>query len=326
MGCPARCVFCDQSMFSRPIRPQEIPSLVAGFLSGCRHAAARRRILAFYGGTFTSIDRGLLDEYLAVTRLLVEEGVVHSAKASTRPDAVDENVLDRLASSCFEELELGIQSFDDVVLDLSARGYTSAQAMDACRAVRASGLRLGIQLMPGLVGEDVVSFKTTVGKAASLAPDTARIYPTVVLAGTRLEDMFRLGAYTPLTLEEALRRTLYALIRLEGGGCTVLRMGLAPSQDLKVVAGPFHPAFGFLVRAEAYRLMATLAVERHGRGCTLVVNPRSACELVGYGRKTMQELTFAFECDDSVGRGEVWVKSGMTRSCIKHEDILEYIL
>ncbi|HPC46527.1 MAG TPA: radical SAM protein [Deltaproteobacteria bacterium] len=326
LGCPGRCVFCNQAAFSTPVEPAGVRPVVERFLAGCARADTRRRVVAFFGGTFTALGPRLLDGYLAETRRLVEDGIVHAAKASTRPDAVDPAVLDRLAGSGFDELEIGVQSFDDRVLDASGRGHTAADAVRASRVVRSAGLRLGIQLMPGLPGEDPASFRRTVGTAASLRPDTARIYPTVVLAGTQLEALYRSGEYTPLSLGEAVKRSLYAMARLEGGGCTILRMGLPQAGGLDVVAGPFHPAFGFLVRSEAYRIMAASAVDMFGPGCRLTVNPKSLCELIGHGRGTVENLTFAYDCDDTVPWGEVRVRAGDKGACIQLKDILEYIL
>lgn len=326
MGCKARCVFCDQRVFSRPAMPEDIPALVENFLARCSSPSSRRRVLAFYGGTFTGIEADLLRRYLDVTRDLVEKGVVHAAKASTRPDMVDEEKLGLLVDSGFEELEIGCQSLDDPVLEASGRGHTVKDVVEACRLVRGFGLRLGIQLMPGLPSEDLASFVTTVKRSAALKPHAARIYPTVVMAGTRLEGLYRTGAYTPLTLGQAVRMTLYAVAVLERQGCTILRMGLPDPGAQNVVAGPYHPSLGFLVRSEAYRLMAGLALSRHGGGARLVVNPRSLCELLGPGRANARELTFAYGCDDTLPVGTLRVEAGTDRACIQLQDILEYIL
>ncbi len=326
LGCRARCVFCDQRRFSEPVAPRDIEPLAASFLAGCFEPAARRRVLAFYGGSFTGIEPGLLNRYLAVAKDLVERGVVHAAKASTRPDMVSEEVLDLLSRSGFEELEIGCQSFDDSVLDLSGRCHSASDNEMACRLVKASGLRLGIQLMPGLPGEDMASFRRTVERACALRPDTARIYPTVVLSGTALELSYRKGAYEPLDLQEAVRRTLYAAASLEVSGATILRMGLPQSMGLGLVAGPFHPGFGFLVRSEAYRIMAGFAMGRFGGGARLVVSPRHASELLGPGRATLKELTFSYAYDDTIPRGVLRVEAGADTACIQLRDIIDYIL
>lgn len=326
LGCPHRCLFCDQRQFSPPVQPDEIPLVVERFIDGCASGRSRRRILGFFGGSFTGMEPRFLRDYLEVTRGLVDDGHIHAAKASTRPDMVTEEVIDLLWRSGFEELEIGVQSMDDAVLAASARGHTSDDSVRACTLVRTSGMRLGIQLMPGLPGEGIPSFRRTVDEVLRLRPHTARIYPTVVLEGTALENLHRLGDYEPLTLEEAVDRALHAAIRLETQGCTILRMGLPQSPALKVASGPFHPCFGFLVRARAYRFMAARAISILGEGCRLVVNPRDVPELVGYRRGTARELNFSYSFDETIPRGTIRGDAAPESTCIQLQDILEYIL
>jgi histone acetyltransferase (RNA polymerase elongator complex component) len=308
------------------VRPEEIPNLVEAFLSGCSSVHSRRRVLGFFGGSFTGIERPLLQAYLDVARDLVARGRIHAAKASTRPDMVSEDILDLLGRAGFEELEIGVQSMDDAVLEASMRGHTAADALRACELVRASGMRLGIQLMPGLPGEDEESFRRTVAAAVRMQPDTARIYPTVVLKGTLLERLYLQGGYRPLSLDEALRRTLFAVLSLEARGCTILRMGLPQSPSLEVAAGPFHECFGFLVRAHGYAMMAEKAVQRLGKGCELSVNPRDIPELVGYRGRTRDRLGFLYSFHETIPRGTIRARAASESTCIQLQDILEYIL
>ncbi len=125
LGCPHRCIFCDQRQNAQAMSPEHVVAHVGEFLSHCKSPGDRRRILAFFGGSFTGIDHDLLEGYLEVTRTLIAQGIIHSAKASTRPDMVSVDKLGRLAQAGFDELEIGIQSMDDVVLEASVEGaYT----------------------------------------------------------------------------------------------------------------------------------------------------------------------------------------------------------
>ena len=326
LGCPHRCIFCDQRQNAQAMPPEHVAMHVGEFLSHCRSAGDRQRILAFFGGSFTGIEHALLEDYLDVTRTLMAQGHIHSAKASTRPDMVSVDTLDRLAQAGFNELEIGIQSMDDVVLEASSRGHTRKDAIDACNLVKKSGMRLGVQIMPGLPGEDIKSFKQTVDDVLKLGPDTARIYPTVVLAGTALEEIYLRGEYQPLSLDEAVSRTLYAVIKLENAGSTILRMGLPSSSGLKVIAGPYHASFGFLVRALGYRIMAGRIVSKLGKGCEMKVFSKDIPELVGYRRSTLKDLNFSFSFDDTLPRGYIRAYASRESACIQLQDILEYIL
>ena len=326
LGCPHRCIFCDQTQFSEPVAPERIPGIVSEFIAGCRDPHLRRRIIAFYGGSFTGIAPRLLDRYLAEAGRLVEAGIVHGIKASTRPDLITPEVLDRCRRAGFVGMEIGVQSMDDRVLDASRRGHCAADVVRAARIVHDSGMELGIQLMPGLPGEDRESFRCTVEKAARLKPDHIRLYPAVVVKGTEMERMHQAGAYTPLDLDEAVRRCLYGYARFSRQGCTVLRMGLPPSRTLQVTAGPYHPAFGFLVKARGYRVMTGVLKERFGNELDLKVHPDSVSELIGYRKENIDEFGFIYSFDERLPRDYVQVRGAVERGCLQLKDILEYIL
>lgn len=326
LGCPHRCIFCDQTQFSEPVAPERIPDIVSTFIAGCREPQLRQRVIAFYGGSFTGIEPGLLERYLAEALRLVEQGAVHGIKASTRPDMVTPELLARCRRAGFVEMEIGIQSMDERVLKASRRGHSASDAVRAAQAVRDSGMKLGIQLMPGLPGEDRESFRRTVCDAARLRPDHIRLYPAVVVKGTEMERMHQAGAYAPLDLDEAVRRCLYGYARFSGQGCTVLRMGLPPSRTLQVAAGPYHPAFGFLVKARGYRVMASVLKERFGDELDLEVHPDSVPELIGYRKENIDELGFNYSFDERLPRDCVQVRGAVERGCLQLKDIIEYIL
>ncbi|MGC9325426.1 MAG: elongator complex protein 3 [Desulfomonilia bacterium] len=326
MGCPHRCMFCDQRQFSLPVPPGEIPGIVERFLSFSSHVRERTRLIAFYGGTFTGLDEDLMCEYLDVASSLRQSGVVHGMKVSTRPDMVTRKVLNMLSDAGCREVEIGVQSMDDAVLFASRRGHTRTQCIDAASLIHASGMQLGVQLMPGLPTEDRNSFISTIDAVVSLKPDTARVYPVVVIGDTGLETLYRQGRYTPLSLEEALLRALYASLVLQDSGCRILRVGLPQSDSLNVVAGPYHPAFGSMVRAQGFRILAEHLLADRMLPVRLSVNPRDLPDLLGYRRKTVEDLKFSYSFDETLPRGYMRIQDQGERACLQLRDIIEYIL
>ncbi|MBN2297521.1 MAG: radical SAM protein [Deltaproteobacteria bacterium] len=326
IGCPHRCLFCDQRQFSDPVPPEDVSGIVRNFIASCSIPDKRRRLLAFYGGSFTGIAQDLLEEYLYESSLLLQEGVIHGIKASTRPDMVSPEILSRLKEAGFVELEIGAQSMDDRVLNASERGHSVEHTTRASGLIKASGIKLGIQIMPGLPGEDRESFKNTVDAVVRLDPDCARIYPTVVMQGTGLFKLYKEGGYVPLDLDEAVSRSLYAYIRFTQAGCKVLRMGLPPSHRLKVANGPYHESFGFLVKAKAYRIMVKKLMQSAGSDIHILVHPKDVSELLGYRRNNIEELCFSYSFDKDMPRGYVQLKGATERGCIQLKDIIEYIL
>jgi histone acetyltransferase (RNA polymerase elongator complex component) len=207
--------------------------------------------LGFFGGTFTGLPGDWPERFLALAAEFRDRGVVGRVRCSTRPDAADPDRLARLAGLGLDMVELGVQSFDDAVLAASGRGYTGADALAACAAVREAGMDLGVQLLPGLPGEQRGVFERDVAVTAGLRPQAVRIYPCLVLDGTPLAGMLRAGTYRPWTLARTVWAVGAALVRLWAAAVPVIRIGLAPEPGMQVLAGPVHPALGQLCRSEA---------------------------------------------------------------------------
>ena len=107
-------------------------------------------------------------------------------RISTRPDCIDDETLDTLARYGVTAVELGAQSMDDTVL--SKTGAATRRPIRTARPalVRAHGLELGLQMMTGLYGANRASDLMSARLIAALMPATVRVYPTLVLEGTRL--------------------------------------------------------------------------------------------------------------------------------------------
>ncbi len=265
-GCAHRCLFCNQHSLSGqspPVGGPEVAATIALWLDRCRPERRRQVQVAFYGGSFTCLEPERQEELLGPVQPFLDRGVVHGIRLSTRPDCIDEPSLDRLARFRVNIIELGAQSCDDAVLARAGRGHDSAAIARAVRLVRARGFRLGIQLLPGLPGEDFASLRRTTATVIGLRPDFVRIYPAVVLAGSGLARLYHLGGYRPLSLTRAVARVAWMKKRFDAGGIEVVRMGLQPTGELEraLVAGPHHPAFGELVLGrlmfrQARRLLA----------------------------------------------------------------------
>jgi len=150
-------------------------------------------------------------------------------------------------------VELGVQSMNDEVLAHSQRGHSARDTVSAVHTLKSHGFRVGIQLMPGLPGDSTSTFMNTIEETIKLQPDTVRLYPTIVIRGTELARQYQEGKYQPLTLRQAVRLCEESCILLEANGIPVIRVGLMSSPSLlakgQIVAGPWHPAFGFLVRS-----------------------------------------------------------------------------
>jgi histone acetyltransferase (RNA polymerase elongator complex component) len=218
-----------------------------------RFDLSRNVELAFYGGTFTGLKKARMESLLKAAAPYVHSGMVKSIRISTRPDSLDEQRLMVLKAYGVTTVELGVQSMNDHVLALSQRGHTAGDTVTAVRMLKDHGFKVGIQLMPGLPGDSRDEFFATTRKVMALKPHMARLYPALVIKGTGLARMYGEGLYQPFSLKEAVNVCEKSVLLFEGNGIPVIRIGLMGSPSLlekgRIIAGPWHPAFGFLVRS-----------------------------------------------------------------------------
>ena len=258
-GCRKQCVYCDQRQISGE---QQAPTPQAVAESLARYQGPPVE-LAYYGGSFTALPMATMAAYLQAAAPALAQGKVSRIRLSTRPDAVSPSLLAWLVQAGVGVVELGVQSFCDGVLQASGRDYTAAQARLACAQVRAAGMELGIQLMTGLPEDDAQGAWQSALAAAACKPQMLRLYPTLVLADTPLAVRYQSGCYQAQSLTQAvdLAARIYALMLVRQ--ITVIRMGLQPTPSLAKawIAGPYHPAFGYLVqsRLTLWQLQSLLA-------------------------------------------------------------------
>jgi histone acetyltransferase (RNA polymerase elongator complex component) len=255
LGCPNDCVFCNQRTISG--HGDFDPSAVRGEIETALATLGDRQAeIAFFGGSFTGIDRSLMISLLDTAQEYVDAGRVCGIRLSTRPDYIDGEIIDILSRYTVAAVELGIQSTDDRVLTASRRGHTAAQTEAACAAIRAAGLTLVGQMMIGLPESSPESEIKTARDICRMGATAARVYPTVVFKKTALCRMAQGGEYAPLTDAEAAARAARVLDVFDKCGVRVIRVGLCASENLssedEVYGGASHPAVGEMAMSELY--------------------------------------------------------------------------
>lgn len=301
-GCPGRCIYCDQGITMGDAlglpEPERIIRTVLDCCGSHPSSRAGRPVeAALFGGTFTALPVERQGALLAPLRQLRQQGVLDGIRISTHPAHVDRDVLARLHRDGVTAVELGIQSFDDRVLDKAGRRYGGRAADEACRMVRTAGLEFVIQLMPFLPLSSAKSDSESARRALALRPDGVRLFPTVVLEGTILASMWRAGEYRAVGIDEAVERVA-AMLEILAPKCEIMRVGLQESTATAAafLAGPHHPALGelcwsgLLVRVLA-SLLPVIAPGDVGQGpLTVLVDPRVASFLFGHGGAGLSDL------------------------------------
>ncbi len=321
-GCPHRCLFCDQEKITdQPafsIGPQQVRETLDAAIQSNGFDPTRNAELAFYGGTFTGLHKARMESLLEAAVPYIRSGAIGSIRISTRPDSLDEERLRILKAYGVATVELGVQSMDDHVLSISRRGHTAGDVVTAVQMLKDHGFKVGIQLMPGLPGDSREIFSATLKKVLALSPHMARLYPALVLKGTGLARMYGAGAYEPFSLKEAVNVCVEGVVLLEKNGIPVIRVGLMSSPSLlekgRILSGPWHPAFGFLVRSAIHyqNIIPDLPTSGEATRIRLYAPKREISLVRGYknqGIKTIEHKTGASVIgvvpDDTVPVGRI---------------------
>ena len=324
LGCPNTCVFCNQRTISGRMSfdISQTRAEIENALSTVPEGAQVE--IAFFGGSFTGIERDLMVSLLELAYSYVKSGRVDSVRCSTRPDYIDSQVLDILERYGVRTIELGLQSADETVLLKSRRGHSFAAEELACRQIVERGFTLVGQMMIGLPGADIDTELRTAEFIIRAGASAARVYPTVVFRDTELCRMYARGEYEPLTLDDAVARAAAVVRRLREGGVRVIRVGLCSSENLAsdatYAAGPNHPAIGELCENRIYYERITEAAR------SLPLNDRSILKVtvsrgdmskaVGQRKRnklllkeTLGVLDVVFLESDGLGAGEISVRA-----------------
>lgn len=258
-GCPHDCIFCNQKKItnvSTTTTCEDVETTIEEYLS---YFWKDREIeLAFYGGSFTAIDMDIQSHLLEIPLKYKEKGIIQKIRLSTRPDAINDKILENLKKYQVDIIELGVQSLDTDVLNASERGHSIEDVYNSVKLIKEYGFSLGLQMMVGLPEDSMIKSIATAKEFIRMSPDLVRIYPTLVIKDTYLADLYNKNKYKPLTIKEAVDVCTILLILFYLENINVIRLGLQPTDNIQlgmdVISGPFHPAFRQLVEANIYKL------------------------------------------------------------------------
>jgi len=235
--CPAQCIFCpsdvrlpksylaDEPGASRglennfdPYR-QVVSRLEA--LTAVGHPTDKVELLVL-GGTWSAyrrdyqewfikrcfealngVNSDTLDEAQRINETAEHRNV--GLVLETRPDFVTPRELARMRRYGVTKVQLGVQSLDDDLLMLNKRGHTVAKTRRAFDLLRAGGFKIVAHWMPNLLGATLESDRRDFARLwEGLCPDELKIYPTQLLEGTELYDVWLRGEYKPYTTDELI--------------------------------------------------------------------------------------------------------------------------
>ncbi len=289
LGCPHQCVFCDQHRISGTLqapKPEEVDLQVAAYLK--TFPKIERQVeIAFFGGNFTGLPQNEQEAYLKAASKWVKNEEVNGIRLSTRPDYINPEVLKLLKKYGVSSVELGAQSLDEKVLRLAGRGHSAKHVEEASKMILDAGFVLGLQMMTGLPGDTMEKSVYTAHRIKELGAKETRIYPTLVIRGTQLEQMYLAGSYQPLRQEETIERCKKLVLFFEENQIRILRLGLHPSDGLsncsELLAGPFHPALKELVNTAIWKdIFRESVIKKKGNCLVISVAPKELNAAIGH--------------------------------------------
>ena len=298
IGCPNKCSFCNQryitGSFKAPLG-EDVNAAVEAALKSPKFNPNNTEI-AFFGGSFTAINRNYMIDLLESASKFVENGTVYGIRVSTRPDAINEEILQILKQYHVTAIELGAQSLNNRVLKMNNRGHNVSDVVNASKLIKEHGFELGLQIMTGLYGDTENSCIKTAEKCIEIKPDTVRIYPTIVLKDTDLAALYAEKIYKPQTLSDAVDLASKLYTMFESNDIKVIRLGLHSIEEDAYIAGPWHPAFSELCLS---KLMLTKAINQlSDKGkYTIYVNKSDVSKMIGQRKSNILHLqSLGFYC------------------------------
>ncbi len=287
-GCPYQCSYCNQhTITGQETLPhaQDVQRICTKALQECR--SPQDTEIAFFGGSFTAIDRAYMRELLEAAQPFLGEKGFSGIRISTRPDAIDQEILGILRRYGVTAIELGVPSMSDDVLRANGRGHSSADVIRASGLIREAGIELGIQQMMGLYGADDLTEAETIRDIARLKPATVRIYPVVIFRGTHLAVLHRQEKFRPMEFDRLLDMLGAAIRDYEAQGIRVIKCGLHASEFVENdrIAGFYHPALRELAESRLFRrIMLEALKEKSCTGSEVVfaVHPSCVSKAIGH--------------------------------------------
>lgn len=314
LGCKHLCSFCNQNYITgchKQVKAEDVDEAVKIALNSKNYDPENSEI-AFFGGSFTAIDKSYMLMLLKSAYKYVLSKEAAGIRISTRPDAINTEILDILKNYGVTSIELGAQSMKDEVLIANNRGHLAEDVYKASELIKAYGFSLGLQMMTGLYKSSERDEIYTAEKFAEIRPETVRIYPTVTLKNTELEKKFYEKEYCPPSLEDSVKLCARLYGFFTERGIKVIRLGLHSIEPDSYVAGPWHPAFSELCQSEIILKEIKDRLKEKGK-YTIYVNNSFVSKAIGQKKSNIIELKNSgydckVKCDPNLKNHEIKIE------------------
>lgn len=291
LGCRERCSYCNQEYIT-DLRNSDLQAVIA---KSCSVHEGPFEV-GLFGGNIFGITPDQLQKLFSYFDAWMNS--ITNFRISTKPVPFKREIIDILKTKRVTVIELGIPTFNNKILSKLNRHHTAEDLLSTYTALVKEGFHVALQFMTGLPEETTNDIQGTVNHMIRLKPHYIRIYPLVVLEDTDLGRLYKNNAFLPVPFQEALDRTVLIYLHALKHDIKVVKMGLTDNEIIKekILAGQYHPAYGYMVKARAFYLailakLCTVPVK--GNNITVSLNHRDIPHLLGY--KRMQVSCFEEE-------------------------------
>lgn len=313
LGCPHNCIFCNQKKISgqtKMVTAKDVENTIEFYLKNLKYEYKYVEV-AFFGGSFTAIEKDKQEELLQTVQKYIANKKVNSIRISTRPDAIDKDILKMLKKYNVKTIELGVQSMNNYILNRCERGHTVEDVKRASKLIRWNGFILGHQMMVGLPESTKQDEINTAKEIIKLKPKIVRVYPVLVIKDTPLEEEYKRGEYVPLTVTQAVERCKEIVELFNQKDIRVIRIGLQNTEEIsdpseeksQVVAGPFHPAFRQLVESSMWYdsiLNEIKKINTKVIQVKIIANAENINNIIGHKKENVLKLKEVYDVDVNV--------------------------
>lgn len=317
LGCPNSCTFCNQKTISgqsKQVTAKDVRDTIEYYLSKFKDNNKYVEV-AFFGGSFTGIEEEVQEELLQAAFEYIKQKKVNSIRISTRPDYINKKILKRLKKYKVKTIELGVQSTNNYILSKCQRGHTFEDVKKASKLIRRKRFILGHQMMVGLPESTKLDEVNTTKALIKLKPKIVRIYPVLVIKGTKLEEEYKNKEYIPLTVNQAVERCKEIVAMFNKKNIKVIRLGLQNTNTIdepghnesEVVAGPYHPAFRQLVESSMWYDSILDHIKQFNTKVKVVeirANPININNIIGHKKENIKKLNEIYDVEVNVTSDE----------------------
>ena len=317
LGCPNSCTFCNQKTISgqsKQVTAKDVRDTIEYYLSNFKDNNKYVEV-AFFGGSFTGIEEEVQEELLQAAFEYIKQKKVNSIRISTRPDYINKKILKRLKKYKVKTIELGVQSTNNYILSKCQRGHTFEDVEKASKLIRRKRFILGHQMMVGLPESTKLDEVNTTKALIKLKPKIVRIYPVLVIKGTKLEEEYKNKGYIPLTVNQAVERCKEIVAMFNKKNIKVIRLGLQNTNTIdepghnesEVVAGPYHPAFRQLVESSMWYDSILDHIKQFNTKVKVVeirANPININNIIGHKKENIKKLNEIYDVEVNVTSDE----------------------